>query len=145
MAYKKIKSYELTEGEMRKIWDDEYCTQQIFTFDTIQVKFYSEMFDHCFYESANRQAKDKSVLSLNRLEKILWIKDTLQDPEALLKQGWDNKNKVYDNQRRVAMVKGNYVVVIAIYAEKKARFITAFQIDDDENLKDFMNGPDWIK
>lgn len=145
MAYKKIKSCQLTEAEMRKIWDDEYCTQTILTFDAIQVKFYSEMFDHCFYESANRQAKDKSVLSLNRLEKILWIKDTLQDPEALLKQGWDNKNKVYDNQRRVAMVKGNYVVVIAIYAEKKARFITAFQIDNDENLQEFMNGPDWIK
>ena len=145
MAYKKIKSHRLTEVEMRKIWDDEYCTQQIFTFDSIQVKFYSGMFDHCFYESVNRLTKDKSVLSLNRLEKILWIKETLQDPEALIKQGWDNKNKIYDNQRRVAMVKGNYVVVIVIYAEKKARFITAFQIDDDENLKEFINGPDWLK
>src|SRR5665213_3281409 len=96
MAYRKIKSYELSEAEMRNIWNDEYCKQNIFTFDAILVKFYSEMFDHCFYESANRQAKDKSVLSLNRLEKIYWIKDTLQDPEAFLKQGWDYKNKVYD-------------------------------------------------
>jgi hypothetical protein len=43
------------------------------------------------------------------------------------------------------MVKGNYVVVIVIYAEKKARFITAFQIDDTENLEEFMKGPDWLK
>lgn len=145
MAYKKIKSFQLSEAELRKIWDDEYCTKQIFTFDAILVKFYSEMFDHCFYESNNRKAKDKSILSLNRLEKIYWIKDTLQDPTAILKQGWDTKSKVYDNQRRVAMVKQNYIVVIVIYAEKRARFITAFQIDNEENLEQFMNGPDWIK
>ncbi len=148
MEYKKIKPQklvELTESDFRKIWDDEYCTQQILTFDAIQVKFYSEMFDHCFFESADRKAKDKSILSLNRLEKIYWIKDTLQDPTSLLKQGWDNKNKAHDNARRVAMVKGNYVVVISIYAEKKARFITAFQIENEDNLKNFINGPNWLK
>lgn len=145
MVYKKINSYQFTEDEFRKIWVDEYCLKTIFTFDAIQVKFYSEMFDHCFYESASRQAKDKSILSLNRLEKIYWIKDTLQDAESILKQGWDNKNKVYDNHRRVAMVKGNYVVVIAIYAGKKARFITAFQLDNKNNFEEFMKGPDWIK
>jgi hypothetical protein len=46
MAYKKIKSYELTEAEMRKIWADEYCTEEIFTFDEIRVQFYSEMYNH---------------------------------------------------------------------------------------------------
>ncbi len=145
MAYKKIKSYLFTEIQLRQIWIEEYCIVDIFTFDSIQVKFYSEMFEHCFYESANRKAKDKSILSYNRLEKIYWIKDTLQDPTAILKQGWDKKNKKYDNQRRVAMVRGNYVVVISIYALGKARFITAFQIDNDNNLEDFMSGPDWAK
>lgn len=144
MEYKKIKSYNYTEAELRKIWVDEYCVVDIFTFDAILVKFYSEMFDHCFFESNDRKAKDKSILSYNRLQKIYWIKETLQDPSAVLKQGWDNKNKKYDNQRRVAMVKGNYVVVISIYAIRKARFITAFQIDNDENLEKFMNGPDWV-
>lgn len=143
MAYKKIKSYLHSEQEMRQMWSDEYCTQAIYTFDGIRVQFYSEMFDHCFYESANRHKKDKSILSLNRLEKIFWIKDTLQDPAATLKQGWDSKKKIYDNQRRVAMVKGDYVVIIVIYAEKKARFITAYQIEDSENLKKFVEGPDW--
>jgi hypothetical protein len=74
---------------------------------------------------------------------MLWIKETLQDPSALLKKGWDNKTKSYDDTRRVAMVKGNYVVIILIYADKKARFITAFQIDDDANLELFKKGPDW--
>ena len=143
MEYKKIKSYNYTEAELRKLWSDTYCVAPITTFDGIEVKFYSNMFDHAFYESADHKAKDKSVLSLNRCEKMLWIKETLQDPAALLKKGWDNKTKSYDDTRRVAMVKGNYVVIILIYADKKARFIAAFQIDDDENLELFKNGPDW--
>lgn len=62
---------------------------------------------------------------------------------AQLKQGWDSKTKTYDNSRRVALVKENYVVIIIIYAEKKARFITAYQIDEEENLEKLKNGPDW--
>jgi len=51
------------------------------------------MFDHAFYESVNRKAKDKSELSLNRCEKMFWIKDALNDPDAILKKGWDAKIK----------------------------------------------------
>jgi hypothetical protein len=78
------------------------------------VKFYEDMFDHCFYESDNRVQKDKSILSLNRLEKLLWIKDTLEDTTSLLKQGWDKDKKKYVANRRVALVKDNYVVIISI-------------------------------
>lgn len=143
MAYKKIKSYKYTEDQLREIWSKEYCEQTIITFDDIVVKFYSNMFDHCFYESANRQEKDKSILSLNRLEKIYWIKDTLADPTSIRKQGWDGKNKTYNNSRRVNLVKGNYIVVIKIYAHKKARFITAYEINNDDNLQKIKNSPDW--
>lgn len=143
MAYKKIKSYKFTEDELRQIWQEEYCSQKIFTFDNIEVKFFPEMFDHCFYESANRRKKDKSILSLNRLEKIYWIKETLQDKDALLKQGWIKKNKSYTNSRRVTLVKGNYIVVILIFKKNKARFITAYEIDNDENLEDIKSSPDW--
>lgn len=143
MAYKKIKSYKFTEDELRQIWQEEYCSQKIFTFDNIEVKFFPEMFDHCFYESANRKKKDKSILSLNRLEKIYWIKETLQDKDALLKQGWIKKNKSYTNSRRVTLVKGNYIVVILIFKKNKARFITAYEIDNDENLEDIKSSPDW--
>lgn len=143
MAYQKIKSYLMTEYELRQLWSDTYCKAPILTFDEIMVKFYDDMFDHVFFESQNHKSSDKSIFSLNRCQKMLWIKDTLKDPKSILKQGWDKKTKNYDSYRRVALVKGNYVVVIQIYAIKKARFITAYQIEDSENLTKFLCGPDW--
>lgn len=143
MAYKKIKAYNFSEQELRKIWSDSYCENLIVTFDNIEVKFYSSMFDHCFYESDNRKEKDKSILSFNRLEKIYWIKDALEDPDSIRKQGWDSKEKKYDGLRRVTLVKGNFIVVIVIYSEKKARFITAYEVNDIENLEKIKNSPDW--
>lgn len=143
MAYKKIKSYQMTEAELRQLWSDTYCNDPIITYDGIEVKFYSNMFNHAFFESYNRKEKDKSILSLNRCEKMFWIKDTLEDSLAILKQGWINKTKTYDNNRRVALVKGNYVVIILIYSVKKARFISAFEINNVNNLKLFLGGPDW--
>lgn len=143
MPYKKIKPYNLTETELRELWDKEYCELVIKTFDDIVVQFFANMFDHCFYESDNRKAKDKSILSYNRLEKIYWIKDALADPDSILKRGWDAKTKTYTNSRRVNLVKGNYIVVIVIFAEKKARFITAYEVNDDENLELIKNSPDF--
>ena len=143
MAYKKIKSYKFTEKYFRNIWNKEYCEQSIFTFDNIEVKFYSHMFNHCFYESANKRERDKSILSYNRLEKIYWIKDTLQDSTSIRKQGWNRDTKTYSSSRRVNLVRGNYIVVIIIYADRKARFVTAYEINDDENLKRIIDSPDW--
>lgn len=143
MAYKKIKPQNFTEEELREIWNKVYCKASIITFDGILVQFYSSMFDHCFFESENRKTKDKSILSYNRLEKIYWIKDTLQDADATLKIGWDGKNKTYDESRRVALVKGNYVVVIILFSTTKARFVTAYEITDDENLEKIMQSPDF--
>jgi hypothetical protein len=144
MAYNKIKSYLMSEAELRQLWSDTYCNSPVTTFDGIKVKFYSNMFEHAFFESYNRIEKDKSILSLNRCEKMLWIKDTLEDSKAVLKQGWIKKTKTYDNNRRVALVKENYVVIILIYAIKQARLISAYEINDDDNLKLFLEGPDWI-
>lgn len=118
MEYKKLKPHLMDvstrEAELRLIWKTEYCINPITTFDDVLVKFYEDMFDHCFYESDNRVQKDKSILSLNRLEKLLWIKDTLEDTTSLLKQGWDKDKKKYVANRRVALVKDNYVVIISI-------------------------------
>lgn len=143
MVYRRIKPHKLTEDELREIWSKEYCEKPIITFDGIAVNFFSRMFDHCFYESDNRRKKDKSILSLNRLEKIFWIKDALEDSDSIRKVGWDSSKKSYDHSRRVAIVKDNYIVVILIYGEKLARFITAFEVNDEENLKKILNGPDW--
>ena len=142
MVFKKIKPQLLSEVDLRKIWRDEYCEQDIFTFDKVQVKFYEDMFDHAFFESADRVEKDKSVLSFNRLDKIHWIKETLNDKDTILKKGWDTKNKVYFNNRRVAVVKGNYVVIIRFTGLLKAKFVTAFEKEDVENI---LKSPDFEK
>ncbi len=144
MAYKKLKPHKINEDElelkMREQWKNVYCTQNIKTFDGVLVKFYEDMFDHCFYESSSRIEKDKSILSLNRLEKMLWIKDTLEDNNAILKKGWNTKRKEYYENRRVAIVKGNYVVIIMFTGLMKAKFITAYEKDDIQNI---MDSPDF--
>lgn len=146
MEYKKLKPHllaeEFRELEMRKIWKEEYCLADIETFDGVKVKFYEDMFDHCFFESDNRKKKDKSILSLNRLEKMLWIKDTLQDGTAILKKGWDTKEKEYYKDRRVAIVKNNYVVIIRFTGLLKAKLVTAYQKNDIENI---LDSPDFEK
>jgi hypothetical protein len=143
MAYRKIKPYNSTIEELRKIWSDTYCESPVITFDKIEVHFYSNMFDHCFFESHERKKGDKSILSYNRLEKIYWIKDALEDPSSIRKKGWDAKSKSYDKSRRVTLVKDNYVVVFVLYKEKKARFITAYEVNDVYNLNKIKNSPDW--
>jgi len=147
MAYKKIKPYKMTQGELRQLWKKEYCdnSNPIHTFDAVLVKFNEPMFNHCFFESANRQVGDKSILSLNRLEKMLWIKETLQDPTAILKKGWDKKKKTYNNTRRVAFVKGNYIVVIRFTGVLRAQFVTAYEHQNDGNINKIKNSPDWVK
>lgn len=142
MAYKKIKSYQLSEDDMRKMWSDEYCNAEIETFDGVMVKCYADMFDHIFYESFDRIEKDKSILSLNRLEKMLWIKDVLQDSSAILKKGWNSKDKEYYKDRRVAIVKRNYVVVIRFTGKLKAKLVTAYEKDDIENI---LSSPNFEK
>lgn len=145
MAFKKIKAQNYTEEELRDIWRKTYCdpNHPIYTFDNIQVKFYEDMFDHAFFESASRRRGDKSILSLNRCQKIYWIKDTLESPDAILKQGWNKKTKSYTKTRRVAIVKDNYIVVIRFVTEKVAKFLTAYEMNDDQNLQKVLNGPDW--
>lgn len=146
MEYKKLKPHllaeEFRELEMRKLWKKEYCLADIETFDGVKVKFYEDMFDHCFYESDNRKKKDKSILSLNRLEKMLWIKDTLQDGTAILKKGWDTKEKEYFKDRRVAIVKDNYVVIIRFTGVLKAKLVTAYEKNDIDNI---LEAPDFEK
>lgn len=143
--YKKLKSYTYTEEQMREMWREEYCdsSKPIFTFDGILVDFHESMFDHAFYESYNRKAKDKSVLSLARLERMFWIKDTLCDSTAILKNGWDRDSKSYCDDRRVAIIKENYIVIIRFIGFKKAKFVTAYEVTDDNNLQKILDSPNW--
>lgn len=137
----------MAENKLRQLWRDEYCypEEPIKTFDDVLVRFFENKFDHCFYESYDRQEQDKSILSLNRLEKMLWIKDTLQDAGAMLKKGWDKKTKSYNNSRRVAFVKDSYVVIIEFTGVKKAVFVTAYELHVDKNIHNIKESPDWVK
>lgn len=85
--------------------------------------------------------KSKDILSSERLSRILWIKDVLEDPTATMYVGFDNKTKRYDRTKRVAVVKGNYVVVIQIYAKGKANFITAYVANN--SIDKIEQGPRW--
>ena len=74
---------------------------------------------------------------------MLWIKDALEDANSILKKGWNAKTKSYDGSRRVTLIKGNFVVVLIIFSTTIARFVTAYQIDNDDNLRRLLAGPDW--
>lgn len=128
----------------RQLFLQTYCNplSPIITFDGIEVKFFPDQFDHAFFESVNRKLADKTQFSLVRAERILWIKDTLEDPTADLRVGWDKKYKIYDKSYRVAVVKYNYVVIIWIKDVKNGKFITAYEAD--KSIGKILGSPVWI-
>lgn len=140
MEYKKLKPQNMSEADLRQLWKEVYCETEIKTFDNVLVKLYEDMFDHVFYESADRLEKDKSILSYNRLEKMLWIKDVLMDSTAILKMGWNTKDKEYFKDRRLAIVKGNYVVIIRFTGLLKAKLVTAYEKTEIDNI---LESPDF--
>lgn len=141
-----VKNY--TEADLRKIWTEEYCRKLIKTHDGIRVHFYDSNFDHAFFESSVRNGssnkpKSKDIFSPRRAARMMWIKDVLADKDAKMYVGYDSKVKGYSQTKRVSVVKGDYVVVIQIYKENEARFITAFVADNSINK--ITSGPEWKK
>lgn len=139
-----VKNY--TEGDLRRIWNEEYCRKVIKTHDDIRVHFYDSNFDHAFYESSVRNGgsnkpKSKDIFSPRRAARMMWIKDVLADKNAKMYVGYDSKVKGYSQTKRVSVVKGDYVVVIQIYKETEARFITAFVADN--SIDKITSGPEW--
>ena len=122
----------------------KYCQGPITTFDGIKVWFRNDKFDHDFFESSNRDDV-KDVFSPMRAERMDWIEATLADPTAILKQGWIKREQRHDSGRRVAIVKGNYVVVIAMNRRnpRKANFVTAFVADSPKTYNEIMGSPAW--
>ena len=116
-----------SKEEYRTQWEIHYCQQPILTFDEIRVWFRKNDFDHAFYESV-KSKNSKDVFSKKRAERLHWIKAALQDPASERFVGWDNIKKRCDQTRRVTIVMGNYVVVIALLSKKvnEAQFITAY-------------------
>ena len=117
-----------SETEYRTRFEAIYCTGTVQTFDGIAVRFRKHQFDHCFFESSRRDgAKDQ--FSTKRAERIDWIKAALEDSNGERYHGWDKKRKRYDASRRVTIVMGNYVVVIALKGQQLADFVTAYVAD----------------
>lgn len=128
MEYPPFVKYK-TPDDYRVHFERIYCCGPIITFDGIAVRFRKCKFAHDFYESSKRD-KNKDLFSWKRAERIDWIKVALEDPNSERYEGWDNERKRYDPGRRVAIVMGNYVVVIALVGPKDADFITAYVVNE---------------
>ncbi len=124
---------------------NKYCRGPVETFDGIQVWFRPDKFQHDFFESSQRNGL-KDRFSPKRAERMDWIEATLKDPLAVLKQGWIKSEQRYDPMRRVAIVKGNYIVVIGINVRnpKKANFITAYLADTPRTFNQIQGAPSWL-
>ena len=175
LEYKQIVVKDYTEDQLRDLWRQEYCRQEIYTHDGVRVKFYDSNFDHAFYESSVRKQSGhkqghKDVLSPVRLSRMLWIKDALADgrivpaghgegriPEllrryaaiggdAVMYDGYESKKKKHNPNKRVSVVKGNYVVVIELQKQGHATFITAYVADNSiEKIKQSPKWTSWEK
>jgi hypothetical protein len=137
-----------SEAAYRSHFERIYCKSPIATFDKIQVRFHKRDFDHCCFESSLRN-KTKDQFSQKRARRLEWIKAALEDPNSERYQGYDRRRDCYDPKRRVAVVMGNYVVIIALQKGKRANFVTAFVADTSpppgrmSTLDSIKNSPLW--
>lgn len=132
------------EEEYREYYYTHLCAAPIETFDGFLVTFHKERFEHAFFESVDRKAKDKSRFSITRAQRMSWIIDILKDPNVELKCGYLKSKKRYDPSRRVCFVTPDqYVVVIQFTKENRATFITAFVPDSAKTFHEIRNAPDW--
>ncbi len=113
-----------TENEYREHFERTYCAAPITTFDGIDVRFRKRHFDHAFFKS-DRNGTKTGTFAQDRAERIDWIKAALQDPGSERYVGWDNVRKQEANDRRVTLINGDYVVVIAL-KKAGAEFVTAY-------------------
>lgn len=119
-----------------------YCQGEIVAFDGIRVRFRKADFDHCFFESSQRN-RVKDAFSILRAEHLEWIQVALQDGAAVRYVGWDRDTKSYDKHRRVTLVCGNYLVVIALTGTSTAKFVTAYVADTPSSLQRIKASPKW--
>lgn len=118
--------------EYRAHFERVYCRGPVVTFDGIPVRFRKPDFNHCMQKTARGRSGEKVGWAADRLERIDWIKATLEHPQAELYFGWDNKKRAMTRDRRVAVVFGGYVVVIATlprHGGLEGRFVTAYSMD----------------
>lgn len=124
----------------------KYCRGRILTADGIHVFFKPDAFGHAFYESTARDGR-KDTFSPARAARIDWIGATLEHPQARLLAGWMKQTRSYDHTRRVAVVYGDFVVVIGLRLDAqemlKANFVTCYQADN--SLPKILTSPAWSR
>jgi hypothetical protein len=136
------------EAQYRAHFEAIYCRGPVIAFDGIEVRFRKRDFNHCCFESSRRDGV-KDAFSRPRAERLNWIRAALKDPNSECFQGWDKKRKRYDGRRRVAVVMGNYVVVIALKGRERADFLTAYLADTPaapgrpSTVDRIRRGPKW--
>lgn len=142
MTYVPLVKY-AKDDDYRLHFERKYCYHRLQTFDAISVRFNKTDFDHAFYESSGISGREKDIFSLTRAQRIDWIEKALLDVNAELYQGWDKKRNVIDPTRRVAVVDNNYVVIIQIFKNGGARFISAFVADSYRTILMIKSSPKW--
>ena len=139
--YRPLKK-ELTIDEYRSHFEKQYCKEALMTHQGILVHFYPENFDHAFYKNSDRKSRDKSVFSIERAERIDWIAEVLRDVDITIYAGWISAKKRNDFNSRVSLVTADgYVVVIRKINESKAKFVTAYVIDDESVVPKICSNP----
>ena len=68
-------------------------SKEIITCHNIVVKFYARHFDHAFLVEVIEEVIRKMYLTPNRAQRILWIKQVLQDNNIPIYQGHNSKTK----------------------------------------------------
>ena len=111
------------------------------TFDGIEVRFFTQNFDHAFYVKSIRSSGKKDQFSWQRAKRMDWIAAILQSPEPELRRRAMPDGKI----RRIALVGAErYAVVIQIEPNgRRANFITAYIVRDDESLRKMRSNPRW--
>ncbi len=129
----------------RNFFEKNYCKKPTITFDNIPVFFHKDKFFHAFFESSDK-AGSKDIFSQTRAERMPWIKSTLEDSTADIYFGWNNKKKKHDFKKRVAVVQGNYIVIISLNKyNTKGFFVTAFVANSGRTLRLIKQNPKWHK
>jgi hypothetical protein len=128
----------------RAHFETYYCRAVIRTHDGIRVYFGLDDFGHAFFESSGRRG-EKDVFSIVRAQRMNWIAAALADPSAPRFQGWNSRSKRYDPTRRVTVIMGDFVVVIALGRRRdgrlKANFVTCYQADN--SIAKIRASPPW--
>lgn len=134
-------------GEYKRHYERQYQRGNIRTFDDIRVYFQPQKFGHAFYKNSLNKKGAKDEFAPERAQRMDWIRATLLHPEAKIYMGWNKEDKCYQEDRRVSVVYGEFVVVIELSinlkGELKGNFVTCYIAD--QSMDKIAGSPVWDK